>query len=58
MMQKQFKDLEINEQFNHNGVAFVRVPDEKISCCKTLNAENISTKEKIMILPLEEVETN
>lgn len=57
-MQKQFKDLELNEQFNHNGIAFVRVPDERISCCKVLNAENTSTKEKIMILPLEEVETN
>jgi len=57
-MLKQFKDLELNEQFVHNGVSFIRIPDQRISCCKVLNAENTSTKEKIMILPLEEVEVN
>lgn len=57
-MQKQFKDLELNETFTYNGVSFVRIADERISCCKVLNSQNTETKEKVMILPLENIETN
>jgi hypothetical protein len=55
MMDKQFKDLEVGEKFIYNDVTFIRVLDERISCCKVLNSENIDTKEKTMILPLENV---
>jgi hypothetical protein len=54
-MDKQFKDLEVGEKFIYNDVTFIRVLDERISCCKVLNSENIDTKEKTMILPLENV---
>lgn len=54
-MEQQFKDVEPGKYFIHNNVRYQKIPDERISCCKVLNAENSSTKEKVMILPLDNV---
>jgi hypothetical protein len=56
-MQKEFKDLPVGVEFVSNGTKLVKIPDEKVSCCRTLNAENVETKEKVMVLPMEVVET-
>lgn len=55
-MQKQFKDVEVGKTFTFQNINYQKIPDERISCCKVLNALNNDTKEKVMILPLEEVE--
>jgi hypothetical protein len=51
-----FKDLEVGSQFNYKSGTYTKIPPEKISCCKSLNAVNLETKEKIMVPPKEDVE--
>lgn len=58
-MIKQFKDLQIGEKFTYNNVAYVRIADEKISCCRSNNAAlSDETKTKTFIQPLSEVQVN
>ena len=56
-MEQQFKDVTNGSIFTFQDVKYLKIPDERISCCKVLNAENVETKEKVMILPLENVNT-
>jgi hypothetical protein len=55
-MKKQFKDLQVGNKFTKDSIEFVRIDDERVSCCKVFNSRNTSTNEKVMILPLDEVE--
>lgn len=55
-MDTQFKDIEVGTVFVFNGVKYTKIADERVSCCRVLNAENAETKEKSMILPLENIQ--
>lgn len=55
-MKKQFKDLQVGDKFIKDSVEFLRIEDERVSCCKVFNCQNTSTHEKAMTLPLDEVE--
>ncbi|NDG30869.1 hypothetical protein EB118_12450 [bacterium] len=59
MSMKQFKDLNIGDKFTFNNIEYVRISDERISCCQVKNAAlaNDSTT-KIQVPPLSEVEVN
>ena len=59
MSTKQFKDLADNEIFNNKGIQYKKIPVVKISCCRSINAEQIdNANQKVFIQPLEEVEVN
>lgn len=56
-MKKQFKDLNVNDQFILNDNTYKKIEDIKVSCCKRLNACSIiDDSNKIQVKPLEEVE--
>jgi hypothetical protein len=57
-MNKLFKDLNIGEKFVYNNETYIKTEDERVSCCKVLNALKESNNEKIMITPLQEVQVN
>jgi hypothetical protein len=54
-MEKQFKDLNVGEQFVYNSISYTRIEDERVSCCHVKNAINNQTQEKVMVTPLENV---
>jgi hypothetical protein len=59
MITKQFKDLGVGDTFIFNNVEYVRIADEKISCCRSNNAAlTDETKTKTFIQPLSEVQVN
>jgi len=55
-MPTQFKDVAVGQRFAFNGETYTKTPEERVSCCKTLNAVKDTNQEKCMILPLQEVE--
>lgn len=57
-MNKLFKDLAVGEKFILNNENYTKVEDERISCCKVLNAVKENDNQKIMITPLTEVVVN
>lgn len=58
-MKKQFKDLAVGEAFTFNNVSYIRIADEKVSCCRTNNAAKADNpQEKTQITPITEVEVN
>ena len=59
MTTKQFKDLQIGEKFVYNNVEYVRIADERVSCCRSNNAvDTTTTATKTFIQPLSEVQVN
>lgn len=58
-MKKRFDQLQNGEVFQFNGVEYKKVPDVKISCCRTINAEaTTNNQQQTFIAPLQEVEVN
>lgn len=57
-MNKVFKDLNVGEKFSYNNEIYTKVEDERVSCCKVLNAVKETNNEKVMITPLQEVQVN
>lgn len=54
---KRFVDIGVGEKFVLNGVEYTKIPEERISCCKALNAETVTEpKSKIQVIPITEVE--
>ncbi len=58
MANKKFMDLSVGEKFTLNGLEYEKIPDERISCCRVNNAQQINSGEKIQIIPIEEVSVN
>lgn len=54
-MNKQFKDILVGERFSFNNETYTKIEEERVSCCKVLNALQESNNEKVMIKPLDEV---
>jgi hypothetical protein len=52
----RFVDLQIDTKFKLDNQEYIKIPEERISCCKVLNAKIISTNEKVQIVPITEVE--
>lgn len=58
-MNKQFKDLGVDSSFTMNGIEYTKINPVKISCCKSINAqEKNNTNNKTFVQPLVEVEVN
>jgi hypothetical protein len=59
MIKKQFKELVVGDTFTYNGLEYVKIKDEKVSCCRTLNAAQASDEtKKVMVPPITEIEVN
>ena len=52
----KFSELAEGDQFKYKDVLYTKVQPQKVSCCKTLNAVNLSNNQKVMIKPVETVE--
>lgn len=52
----KFSELAVGDQFKYKDVLYTKVQPQKVSCCKTLNAVNLSNNQKVMIKPVETVE--
>jgi len=53
----KFHELAVGEYFKFNNQEFLKVPEERISCCKVkCNCQNTSTSERVVLKPLDEVE--
>lgn len=53
----KFKDVAINTEFKFNNTEYIKIPEERISCCQANTAvEKYNPNAKAMLLPLVEVE--
>lgn len=53
---KQFRDIPVDQVFTLNGVQYKKINEERVSCCKALNAITTDgTAQKIQVLPLDNV---
>lgn len=52
----KFSELATGDQFKYKNILYTKVEPQKVSCCKTLNALNLSDNKKIMVKPNDEVE--
>lgn len=54
---KKFFDIPVGTAFTLNNVEYIKITEERISCCKALNAETVTEpKSKIQVIPITEVE--
>lgn len=59
MVNKQFKDVGLNQEFVFNGVNYKKVEEKRISCCRCINACCLdNTESKTQFKPEEEVQVN
>jgi len=52
----KFSDIQVGQKFTTNGIEYTKIEPQKVSCCKTLNAINLSDNNKVMIKPDTDVE--
>lgn len=58
-MNKEFKDVSEGEVFTYNGLQFKKIPLVKVSCCRSINAEeSTNANNRVFILPNQQVEIN
>ena len=55
MADQEFRTLKSGDKFLFNNQQYTKIPDEKVSCCKTLNATKDSDNTKVMFKPLDVV---
>jgi hypothetical protein len=51
----KFHELKVGDKFTIDNITYVRITDERISCCKVLNAQKLDNNEKVQIVPISEV---
>lgn len=58
-MKQQFHTLADGQVFVKDGVEFKKIQNVKISCCRSINAEQVANpSNRVFITPGEEVEVN
>jgi len=54
-----FHEVAVGSEFVLNGKKYVRIPDERISCCQVMNAAEADNRAvKIQVVPVTQVEVN
>lgn len=54
---KRFMDIAVGSKFFTDGQRYEKITDERISCCKVINAKLVTdNNQKIQVLPLTEVQ--
>ena len=51
----KFHELNVGDKFMLDNIEYIRITDERINCCKVLNAMKTSSNEKVQIVPITEV---
>jgi hypothetical protein len=51
----KFHELKVGDKFILDNIEHERITDERISCCKVLNAIRKDNQEKVQIVPITEV---
>lgn len=58
-MNKKIEELTDGQVFKHNNIDYKKIPLERVSCCRSFNACQVSdANQKIMVKPGTEVEVN
>jgi hypothetical protein len=60
-MNKEFKDISIGEEFFWNNTKYQKIKEERISCCKSINAvatDNIHDRRFVSPSTIVETGTN
>jgi hypothetical protein len=58
-MKKQFKDISVDEKFKLNDVEYTKINAVKISCCKSINAQQVADpNNRTFVQPLTEVDVD
>ena len=52
----KFSELSVNQKFTYNSVEYVRINDERINCCTTARALNLTDNSKHPIADETDVE--
>lgn len=53
----QFHEVEVGKRFKVNETEYLKIPEERISCCKIgANALLVAEHKKVVIQPKEEVQ--
>ena len=53
----KFKDVSVDTEFRFNNTDYIKIPEERISCCQANTAvEKHNPNAQAMLLPLVEVE--
>lgn len=53
----KFNEVEVGKRFKLKDVEYLKIPEERISCCKIgANALLVSEHKKVVITPKEEVQ--
>jgi hypothetical protein len=59
MKNVQFKDVPQDGLFVLNGVEYKKIPEKRISCCRSVNAvKSDDPKTRVQITPITEVQVN
>ena len=54
---KKFMEIAVGSRFVTEGQQYEKITDERISCCKVINAKLVAdNNQKIQVLPLTEVQ--
>jgi len=56
-MNKQFGELAVGDKFIFNGIEYVKTPDVKVSCCRTVNCQSVSNPDQRTFVSVETVIT-
>jgi len=53
----RFVDIPVGTKFTFENNEYVKIPDNRVSCCKVLNAHLVANpNQKVMIVPISDVE--
>lgn len=45
-MNKLFGEIKVGDKFSLNGIEYVKTPDVRVSCCRTVNCQSVSNPDQ------------
>lgn len=56
-MNKQFGEIVVGDKFILNGLEYVKTPDIRVSCCRSVNCQSVSNPEQRIFVSVDTVVT-
>lgn len=57
MATKKFSEITNGQHFTMNSIEYIKIPEERVSCCSVLNAVQADNRSsKVQVTPITEVE--
>ncbi len=57
MATKKFSEVTNGQRFTMNSIEYIKIPEERVSCCSALNAVQADNRSaKVQVAPITEVE--